>query len=347
MKVFLTGGTGFIGQPLTKALAARGWEVQALVRKPESPQAQALTKLGAKLAIGDITQRESMRTAMKGADIVVHNAGHYEYGVNRTGKQRMDAINVTGTNNVLGLAHELGVPRVVYISTTQATGESGKQERDETFQRETPCRTAYEQSKTDAHEAARKQQQRGLPLIIVCPNSVIGVNDHSSWGYFLRMYINRIMPPMCWSPDTIHGCVYVDDLAEGIALAAEKGSIGETYILSGERQSFRSHLGHWGKRPGAFKPSVWLPRQLAAAFFAPLEPLQRMLGIPAFISRETVTASSTNWNYSSAKAEKELGWRFRSAEEMWATTIDKEIKLLSKRKHQNLLQRLKPLEIVD
>jgi dihydroflavonol-4-reductase len=347
MKVFLTGGTGFIGQPLTKALAARGWEVLALVRRPDSPQAQALTALGAKLVTGDITQRESMRTAMNGAGIVVHNAGHYEYGVDHAGKQRMHAINVTGTEHVLGLAHELDIPRVVYVSTTQSLGDSGRQERDEAFKRQMPCRTIYEQSKTNAHEAASQYQHRGLPLVIVCPNSVIGANDHSSWGYFLRMYINRILPPICWSPDTIHGCVYVDDLAEGIALAAEKGSIGETYILSGERQSFRKHLSYWGKRPGAFKPLLWLPRQLAAAFFAPLEPFQRMLGIPAFISRETVTASSTNWNYSSAKAKNELGWQFRSAEEMWLTTIDEEIKLLLKRKNQNLLQRLKPLDIVN
>jgi hypothetical protein len=81
--------------------------------------------------------------------------------------------------------------------------------------------------------------------------------------------------------------------------------------------------------------------------FTPLEPLQRLLGLPAFMSRETVRAVSTNWNYSNAKAKSELGWQIRSSEAMWFTTIDEEVKLLSKRKNQNLFQRLKPLDTVD
>jgi nucleoside-diphosphate-sugar epimerase len=346
MKVFLTGGTGFIGQPLTKSLLRRGWSVTALVRKPDSPQAQALSKIGAQLVSGDVTENESMRATMSGADIVVHNAGAYEYGMNSAGKQHMRAVNVDGTENVLALALELSIPRTVYVSTVQAFGETGHQSRDENFTRQVPCRTTYEQSKTDAHKVAYQYEQRGLALIIVCPNGVSGANDHSPWGYFLRLYINRILPPMGWSPKTIHGNVDVNDLAEGIALAAENGRLGETYFLSGECRSFREHLNYWSKRPGAFRPLVWLPANLAALFFAPLEPLQRILGLPAFMSRETVVGSSTNWNYSSNKAKRELGWTHRSAEAMWNATIDGELDLLTKRKGQSLIQRLKPLEVV-
>lgn len=347
MQVFLTGGTGFIGQPLTIALMRRGWNVTVLVRKPTSPQAQTLSKMGVRLATGDVTDRESMRAAVNGVDLVVHNAGHYEYGVDQASKQRMHAINVTGTDNVLRLAYELGIPRTVYISTTQAFGETGRHERDETFTRQAPCRTTYEQSKTDAHKVAHQYAQGGLPLIIVCPNAVTGPNDHSPWGYFLRLYLNRIMPPTGWSPNAIHGNVHVNDVAEGIALAAENGRIDETYFLSGECLSFREHLNYWSKRPGAFRPLVWLPAHLAALFFAPLEPLQRTLGLPAFISRETVVSGSTNWHYSSNKAKHELGWTHRSAEVMWFETIDRELELLHKRKGQRLIQRLKPLDIVD
>lgn len=75
MKIFLTGGTGFIGQPLTQSLIARGWNVVALVRKPDSAQTRASTKMGAQCVAGDVTDRESMRAGMKGADMVVHNAG--------------------------------------------------------------------------------------------------------------------------------------------------------------------------------------------------------------------------------------------------------------------------------
>jgi nucleoside-diphosphate-sugar epimerase len=347
MKVFLTGGTGFIGRPLTKSLLRRGWSVTLLVRRPDHPQALALSKMGAQLAIGDVTGRESMRSAMSGAEIVVHNAGLYDYGMDGAGKQRMRSVNVDGTENVLSLAHELSVPRTIYVSTVQAFGPTGPQLRDETFTRQVPCRTNYEQTKTDAHEVARQYQQRGLPLIIVCPHQVIGPNDHSPFGYFLRLYVNRVMPPMGWSPNSIFCCVEVNDLAEGIALAAEKGRIGETYILCGELQSFHEIFDCWSKKPGAFFPRIWLPVGLATALFAPLEPLQRMFSLPAFLSRETVRASATNWNYSNEKAKRELGWTHCSAEAMWVTTFDGEIQLLSKRKTQNLLQRLKPLDTVD
>jgi nucleoside-diphosphate-sugar epimerase len=109
-------------------------------------------------------------------------------------KQRMHAINVGGTENVLSLAQELNVPRTVYVSSIVAFGETGRQQRDETFERQVPCTYAYEQSKTDAHVVARHYQQRGLPLIIVMPGQVIGPNDHSVWGYFARLYINHFCP---------------------------------------------------------------------------------------------------------------------------------------------------------
>src|SRR6266850_849079 len=116
MKVFLTGGSGFIGQPLTQSLIARGWNVVALVLSSDSTQAGALTRMGAQCVTGDIIDYESIRAGMKGADIVVHNAGLYELGVTGDGQKHMYAINVIGTDNVLGMALELGIPRSVYVS---------------------------------------------------------------------------------------------------------------------------------------------------------------------------------------------------------------------------------------
>jgi len=347
MKIYLTGGTGFIGCHLVKALLARDWNVTALVRNPNSTQAKNLSKTGVRLVTGDVTKRESMRKTMLGADIVIHNAGHYEFGVNKGGKELMHDINVNGTDNVLGLAHEMRIPKSLYISSVVAFGESTPQEQDETFERQTPCYTNYEQSKTDAHKIAIQYKERRLPLIIVCPSSVIGVNDHSSWGYFLRMYINCIMPPITWSPEAIHGPVDVNDLSEGILLAVEKGCIGETYFFSGEFRTFYEHLSYWRNKPGASKSLFCLPSKLTASLFSFLEPLQRKMNLPAFISRETVIAASMNWHYSSNKAKLELGWTHRPAGAMWSAAIDGELELLSRRKGQSLIERLKPLDIVD
>src|SRR5215212_9673290 len=124
MKVFLTGGTGFIGQPLTKALLARGWDVIALVRKPDSPEAWALTRMGAQCVAGDVTDRESIRVDMAGVNVVIHNAGWFEVGIPNRARARMHAINVNGTENVLSLALELGIPRTVYISTVAYYGDT-------------------------------------------------------------------------------------------------------------------------------------------------------------------------------------------------------------------------------
>jgi dihydroflavonol-4-reductase len=347
MRVFLTGGTGFIGQVLTQGLLRRGWSVTALVRNSDSPRAQRLSRLGATLTTGDVTQRESMRAAMIGADIVVHCAGHYEFGLNEAGRQRMRAVNVEGTKNVLGLAEELNIARTIHVSSVQAFGETGLQARDESFSRQFPCRTAYEQSKTDSHEVARSYQQRGLPLIIVCPHQVIGANDHSVFGYLARLYINRVMPPIAWGPDSKFRYVEVNDLAEGIALAAEKGRVGETYLLCGQLQTLREAFSCWTKKPGWSIPRIWLPARLAFVLVAPLEPLQRKLGLPALFSRETVLGGSTNWNYSSEKAQRELGWTHCDAEAMWSGALEGEIRLLANRKQQTLLQRLKPLAMID
>ena len=344
VKVFLTGGTGFIGQSLVQALLGRAWSVTVLVRRPDGPQARALANLGARCVEGDVTERESMRSAMAGADIVIHNAGQYEYGLNAEGRRRMHAVNVLGTDNVLDLARELRVQRTVCVSTVQAFGDSGPRMRDETFERQAPCRTWYEQTKTDAHAIARGYQQRGLPLIIVCPNGVIGPNDHSALGYFLRMYLNRMLPPVSWAGGTMFSLVHVDDLAEGIVLAAEKGRPGETYLLAGEPRSLREHLGFWAMRPGAYKVRLWLPAALMSALFWPLEPLQRLAGLPALMSRETVRGAATNLNYSSEKAKQELGWKHRSAEEMWLGTIDGELELMKKRKKRTLSFLLNPLD---
>jgi dihydroflavonol-4-reductase len=342
-RVFLTGGTGFIGQPLTKALLDSGWAVKVLVRNPETAQAKRLVELGAQCVQGDILDADSLHAGMAGADLVVHNAGWYELGLDAEGEKRMTDINVHGTEQVLLTALELNIPRTVYVSSVVYWGTSGREVWDETNSRQKPSGNFYEETKSEAHDIALKLQLEGLPLIIVCPSQVIGPNDHSAFGYFMRMYLNRVMPPMGWLPKVANTFVYVDDLANGIALAAQKGRTGETYLLVGDHMEKQQYLKIWTKRPGSARNLIYLPAWLVKIMFATMAPLLRRLGLPAFISTETVTGD-VDRRFSSAKAQKELGWTYRSAEQMWLDTLDKEIALLKKREGQSLLQRLKPLE---
>lgn len=321
MKIFLTGGTGFIGQPLTQALLKRGWQVTALVRNPHSAEAKAIEQLGAHLAQGDVTQRDSMRAPMRGADVVFHNAGWYELGVSGAAKAKMRAINVQGTENTLGLALELGVPKIIYTSSTTAIGDTGGHLADETFKRHAPYLSYYEQTKSGAHSLALQFQQRGAPLVILCPAQVIGPGDHSAFGWFSRLYVRGLMPPAGWAPEAVFTMGYVDDVAEGMARAVEKARTGQTYFLGGGTITMREMIEIWKRTPGGIKPFIWMPRWLALLNGVLAGPVLRLLGLPAFLSREVIAASYACFRYSSAKAEQELGATFRSAEQAWLDTL--------------------------
>ena len=344
MKVFLTGGTGFIGRHLVQALLQRGWEVITLVRRPESLEAKAIAKLGAKLVQGDVTNLESMRSSMTDVDIVIHSAGVYEVGIDNHAKEQMTRINVGGTKNVLSLARELQIQHCVYVSSVAVFGSSGEGVKDETFvQPDITFLSHYEGTKHQAHVIAQEYQRQGMPLVIVCPNLVVGANDHSVFGYLLRLYLNSWLPPMAWLPKAVFSQVDIRDVAQGIALAAEKGRIGETYLLCGEAHSRTQMFQIWETQPGGVKGRIWLPVGVTAALFWLVEPLQRAVGLPAFLSRETVLSGSFNRNYSSAKAQKELGWTHRSAKEMWLDAIESELALMKKRSKRDVVSKLKPI----
>jgi dihydroflavonol-4-reductase len=344
MKIFLTGGTGFIGQSLTQDLLKRGWQVTALVRQPDSPQAQALVKMGANCLPGDVTDRESMRVGMTGADTVIHNAAWYELGIPKSARKRMHAINVGGTENVLSLSLELGTPRTVYVSSCLYYGDSGNERRDEHYQRQKPYQAYYEQTKAEGHRVAQNYLEHGLPLVIVCPAHVFGANDQSLFGYFLRLYLNRLMMPVGFSPDTMFAPAHVDDVSEGIALAAEKGRIGESYLLAGDPMSMREMFEHWATIPGGFKVRFYVPNWLAVLMFAPVAPLLRLVGLPAFISRETVAAGCISYNFSGAKAQRELGWSYRPVAQIWQDIFDGELASLASRRKRDLASRLRPVD---
>ena len=326
MHVFLTGATGFIGQPLTQAFLRRGWTVTALVRETGSRAAQALAEQGVRLVAGDIvtTDRAVLSDHMRGHDLVFHNAGWYEIGIRRAAQARMRAVNVQGTENVLSAAMAAGAPRILYTSSTIVFGDTGGALADESFQRRARPVTCYEATKTEAHAVAVRWQQQGAPLVIVSPAQVIGPGDHSSFGHFARLYVRGLLPPAAWAPDGVFTMAHVDDVAEAMALGAERGQVGRSYIVGGTPISMRQIMAVWRSLPGGFKPSLWLPRPVAWLNGALAEPLLRLAGQPAFFSREVVNSSYASLRASSALAEQALGARFRSAEQAWRDTLTAE-----------------------
>ena len=330
--VFLTGGTGFIGQPLTASLLKRGWTVTALVRDPQGAAAQAIQQMGATLVQGDITKTAAMRPAMTGADIVIHNAGWYELGIGgREAEQRMQAINVDGARHTLMLAYELGVPRIVHVSSIVAPGTTGDQLRDESYTRQAPPPSPYERTKTAAHQLALDLIQQGAPIMLAMPGAVIGPGDHANLGVLQRLYVRGIAPALTIGGDYRRCQVYVDDCAEGIALIAEQGRIGESYILAAGNLSYRAIYDLWATTPGGMRQIAVMPKTLAVFSAMLAEPAQRWLRLPNLLSVEVARGAYTHYDYSGAKAMHELGWQPRDLRQAWLDTLAEERRRASKK----------------
>ncbi|WP_374688739.1 SDR family NAD(P)-dependent oxidoreductase [Promineifilum sp.] len=306
MKAFVTGGTGFIGRSVVRQLLARGYRVAALTRSERG--AAALREMGAQVVPGDVTDRESMRAAMRDADVVFHIAAIYDYSP--AAKAQSEAINVEGTRNVLELAHELGVPKIVYTSTLAVFGDTKGELPDETYYTEGPFLTEYDRTKWKAHyEVAEPLIEQGAPIIIVMPGVAYGPGDTSWLAETMRLF-HRGLLPIVPGPESVATYAYVDDIAEGHILAAEKGRVGECYILAGPAVPLGEMVEFWSQLTGRRAPLFGLP----ARFLRPMAPAGRVqpaLSLPTVFGPDMIGSLGVSYAGRSDKARAELGWRPR------------------------------------
>jgi nucleoside-diphosphate-sugar epimerase len=181
---------------------------------------------------------------------------------------------------------------------------------DETYQAGgSAFESEYERTKYLAHyDVAAPLQQRGAPLVIVCPGMVYGPGDTSQWGRVLRLYARRRLPVMI-GPDNALTWAYVDDIAAGHRLAAEKGRPGETYILAGPPLTYRDFFAACQRGAGLPAPRAWLPTSLARGLARLFE---RLHPPTAEMLRNTAGVS---YLARADKARRELGWAPRSVED--------------------------------
>ena len=317
-RYFVTGATGFIGGELTKQLVGRGHQVVALVRSPE--KAALLKTLGVELHTGDITERESLRAPMQGADGVFHVAGWYKIGV---AEPAAEAINVGGTRNVLEVARDLAIPRIVYTSTVGVFGDTHGEVVDESYYTRGPFLTEYDRTKWIAHyEVAVPMARAGLPLVIAMPGLVYGPGDtsavHTTLAQLLRgrLFTTPSRVAFAWG--------YVEDTARGLRQAMESGRAGESYLLTGPVHTFQDAFALAariaGKRPPPLHPPPALMRLLASG----VAMVER-----ARPSAETLRLmAGTTWIGSSAKADRDLGFTTRPLDEGLRHTIEHELRQL-------------------
>jgi nucleoside-diphosphate-sugar epimerase len=307
VRYFVTGATGFIGWYLVRQLAKAGHEIRALVRSPDA--APTLAKPGIEFHRGDITDKETMREPMTGVDGVFHVAGWYHLG-SRDKRAAWD-VNVEGTRNVLLLAGELGVPKIVYTSSLTVFSDTRGRIVDETYRYEGSHLTEYDRTKWVAHyEVAEPLLRDGLPLVIVQPGLTYGPRDAFLFHEMLVQYLHGrlLVAPRhtayCWG--------HVVDTAKAHILAMERGVPGETYIIAGPPHTLLDALSLAEQFTSIPRPRLVLEPWMLRAAASVVGLVEGVLPVPRTYASETLRSTAgVTYLGSNAKAQKELGLEMR------------------------------------
>jgi nucleoside-diphosphate-sugar epimerase len=309
MRAFLTGGTGFIGSRVVKRLRQRGDEVVALVRTPS--KATELRDAGAELVEGDLSSADAITRGVDGADAVFHIGAVYKVGIPKKERPPMWDANVGGTQRILDAAEAAGVKKVVYVSTGNVFGDTRGKVVDETYQRDAGdgFLSYYDETKYRSHELVKERIGQGAPIVIVQPGVTYGPGDHSEIGNLIdQLRTGKLKMRMF--PASRYNFVFVDDVADGIVLAYDKGSVGESYLLGGQVASMDDLYTTAAEALGKKPPRMAMPVAMAKAS-APLGPvIGPLMGFPPNM-RELVKTSDVTITFSDDKARRELGYNGR------------------------------------
>lgn len=324
MRYFVTGATGFIGGRLARRLVGAGHEVVTIARTPS--KADDLAALGVEVHQGDITDKETMRAPMSGADGVFHVAAWYKVGLRDTSAAQ--SINVDGTRNVLELMREQGIPKGVYTSTLAINSNTHGQVVDESYRYTGTHLSEYDRTKWEAHyQVAVPMMREGLPLVIVMPGLVYGEGDTSSVRQTLIQYLTGRLPMMPLK--TAFAWAHVDDVVQGHILAMEKGKPGETYIIAGPVHTLVEALQMAEQITGVPVPKLKASPAMMRLTSRIMSLVERVVPVPETLASETLRVSAgVTYIGSNAKAQRELGYNPRPLEEGLRETLEAEMKLL-------------------
>jgi dihydroflavonol-4-reductase len=306
-RVLITGASGFVGSAVARAAQQRGCRVRVLIR-PSSPR-RNLAGLDAEVIEGDMREQTCVSRALEGVRFLFHVAADYRLWARDPGE--IERNNVEGTGTVMRAALARQVERVVYTSSV-ATLRVDSQTIAATEDRPLAAHEAigaYKRSKVLAERLVEQMVVRdGLQAVIVNPTTPIGIQDMrpTPTGRIIIEAASGKMPAFV---DTGLNLVNVEDVALGHLLALERGQIGERYILGGDNITLQHLLGEIAAMTGRRAPSIKLP-------LWPLYPLARAAGVVArltgkepFVTVDGLNMSKNRMFFSSAKAERELGYR--------------------------------------
>src|SRR5271165_610489 len=308
----VTGATGFVGAAVARALLRRGERVRVLAR-PRSDR-RNLAGLSVEIAEGAMEDPRSLARAVAGCRYVYHVAADYRIWV--PDPAPMFRANVEGTRDLLTAALEAGAERVVYTSSVATLGlVSGGLADEGTPSSIDDIIGPYKRSKFAAEEVVRElAQKRGLPVVIVNPSAPVGPGDIKPTPTG-RLIVEAARGQMPAFVDTGLNIVHVDDVAEGHLSAAEKGRIGDRYILGSENMALAEILAEVAQAVGRRPPWLRVPHTALFPIAFGAELAARMTGRDPFITLDGVRMSRKKMYFSSEKASRELGYAPRPARE--------------------------------
>lgn len=304
MKTLVTGATGLIGSSLVRELLNDGKEVKVLIR--ENSDTRNIDGLDVETCYGDIRDGESVKSALKGCDTFYQTAALYSFW--EPNSRVFYDINVEGTKIALNAALEQGIEKVVYTSTIGTIGchgaETPANEEAEFNLWETGDH--YIRSKYLGEIEAQKICRNGLPLVIVNPASPIGVRDikPTPTGKVIVDILNRKMPGYI---DAGMNLIDVEDVARGHILAAQRGRIGERYILGNENMPIRDYFRLVAEVGGVEPPKLRIPYPVALAMGYTYQVVSAITKRPPLLTSAIVRASAKYMAFDSSKAVRELG----------------------------------------
>jgi dihydroflavonol-4-reductase len=325
MKCLVTGASGFVGANLVHELVARGHAVRALVRADSNPR--GLAGAACETLVGDVCDRARLEVLLRGCDWCFHVAASYHLWLRDYGP--MYAANVGGTRHVIEAASSAGCSRIVYTSTVgciglpATAGARGVSTDETTSVNGAQMKNHYKRSKWQAEQVALELARQGAPVVIVNPSAPIGPRDvkPTPTGRIIVDFLNRRMPAFL---DTGLNWVHVRDVATGHVLAAEKGRIGERYILGHAE-------GNWTMRhtfevlerlSGIPSPQMRIPYSVAflAACFDEIR--ARITGKPPRVPLAGVRMAKYKMFFNPARAIQELGLPQTPVEQAFTDAMD-------------------------
>jgi len=324
LKAMVTGASGFVGANVARTLVERGRSVRVFVRG--SSHRGNLEGLDAEVVEGDLRDAESVARAVRGCDEVYHVAAEYTFWSNDSAS--MYQSNVQGTKHVMDACLQGGVGRVVYTSTVgtiglaSVDGDAMGARDEQTPLAEGQLSGHYKRSKFDAEKVVLDYAVRGLPVVVVNPSAPVGPWDRkpTPTGQILVDFMLGKMPAFV---DTGLNIVHVRDVAEGHVLAAEKGRVGERYILGHENMSLARILETLGRLTGKRAPTMRIPYGVAyAAGWLSTRLADLVTHRPPAIPLESVKMAKRYMFFSSAKAVSELGMPQTPPERAFADALD-------------------------